>query len=366
MRPKTFDEVIGLEDAIRTIKAKLDKDEIPRAWLIKGPYGCGKTSLGLIIARYVQGPLFEGTPNIHEVNGANYRKIDDMRVLAAQAGNYPPMGTYTVIIMDECQQLTKDAQQVLLKELEVPKSPTVWILCTTDPDKINPGVRDRCFPLEVRGMSEVERHELVKRAATEVGYTGSTAEFETAITKASLISPRKILMAFDAFKSGIPARQAVSSMHLECAPELFDIAAGVVFGNWEKKYVIPWMVTKDAPDGRAFDSVGAQIKKLDDRLKKKAKEDKESEALTSTEEQVAEATVEDDDLTSAGKDECAHTLSIIVASLLKNKVLKGGAAALKAAQSMVVIAQCSMPAAYGLEWPLTIGGLYRVHLTLKA
>lgn len=85
MRPRDFDEVIGLEKPIALIKSKIDKNEIPRAFLLRGPYGTGKTTLAHIIARYVQGPFFEGKPSIHEVNAANYRKIENMRVLADEA-----------------------------------------------------------------------------------------------------------------------------------------------------------------------------------------------------------------------------------------------------------------------------------------
>src|SRR5271166_541516 len=160
LRPKNFDEIIGLKKVLPVVREKLSSGAVPRGFIIKGQYGCGKTTLAHIIARYVQGAMFDGQPDVEEVNGANYRKIDDMRQLAERAGTYPMLGTYKVVILDECQQLTKEAQQILLKELEVPMSPTVWILCTTDPEKINQGVRDRCFPVEVVGLNAEERHEL--------------------------------------------------------------------------------------------------------------------------------------------------------------------------------------------------------------
>src|SRR5208337_549258 len=109
LRPKDFSEVIGLDVAVNTAKAKLDAGGVPRAILLKGPYGCGKTTLALIIARYIQGPLFDGEPDIEEINAANYRKIDDMRTLIQGCGSYPMRGLYKVILMDECHQLTKDS-----------------------------------------------------------------------------------------------------------------------------------------------------------------------------------------------------------------------------------------------------------------
>ena len=81
--------------------------------MLAGPYGCGKTTLAWLIAKFMQGWDFEGQPQAQEINGANYRKIDDMRKLAEGCGAYPMVGKYGVIIMDEAQQLTKDAQQIL-------------------------------------------------------------------------------------------------------------------------------------------------------------------------------------------------------------------------------------------------------------
>ena len=365
LRPDSFESVIGLETAINTIKTKLDKDEIPRAILIHGTYGCGKTTLAHIIAKYIQGALFEGSPSVHEVNGANYRKIEDMRALAEEAGSYPMVGTYHVIIMDECQQLTKDAQQILLKELEVLKSPTVWILCTTDPEKINAGVRDRSFTLTVQGMNAAERHILIERAAKAVGRTEPTTEFEAAVTAAGLVSPRKVIQAFDAYNSGTPATLAVAAMHHERIPEVFDIAMGVVFGSWKAKYTLSWIKDKKTGQPVRYESVADQLKTLDEKLKKKPKQEVlDGPAPSPADAPPPEVKVEDDDLSNAGKDQTARDLLIIVSTLLKNKVIKGGEDALKAAQALFVLSQCLGAGNYGMEWQLTIGGLYRAHLTL--
>lgn len=356
MRPKTFDDVIGLESAILSVRTKLDKEEVPRAFLIEGLYGCGKTTLANIIARYIQGPLFEGTPQITEVNGANYRKIDDMRELANAAGSLPLIGTYAVIIIDECQQLTKEAQQVLLKELEVPKSPTVWILATTDPHKINEGVRDRCFHVAVGGMNEAERHELIVRAAKTIGTVDDDAvkEFEAAAAKGGLASPRKILQAFEVFSTGVPAKQAVGMMHYEMSPDFFDIAQGIVFGQWEKGYTIPWL-------NKSYGSVSEQFKKLDEKLKKKPAKPTGAPEPTGDE---ADSTVEDDDLISSNKAQTAQGISIIVSTLLKNQVIRGGVKGQRAAAALFIIAHMLGSNAYGMEWALTVGGMYRVHQTL--
>jgi len=360
LRPKNFDEIIGLKKVLPVVREKLSSGAVPRGFIIKGQYGCGKTTLAHIIARYVQGAMFDGQPDVEEVNGANYRKIDDMRQLAERAGTYPMLGTYKVVILDECQQLTKEAQQILLKELEVPMSPTVWILCTTDPEKINQGVRDRCFPVEVVGLNAEERHELLVRAAEVTKRTAPFKDLEEELTKAEISSPRKILMAFESYNAGTEAKAAAASMHHERLPELFDIAMGAVYGKWDESYTT---FIKDIKTGQPirYLSLSEQLKALDDKLKKKPKKVGDEASAALPEEDV----VEDEELQMTfSRDQIAQDLRLIYTSLLKNRVIKGGAGALKAAQALNVMATCLGTNTEGMQWALTIAGLYRAWCTL--
>lgn len=359
MRPHDFTEVIGLETAINTVRAKIDSGEVPRGFLIKGEYGCGKTTLAWIIARYIQGPLFEGTPQVIEVNGANYRKIENMRELADVAGSYPMAGTYNVIIIDECHQLTKDAQQVLLKELEVPKSPTIWILATTDPEKMNSGVRDRCFPLTVEGMSAPARKLLVERAAGVVKHEGQLDEFLDAVTKAKLTSPRKILMAFEVYHNGTPAKEAVGNMLLAISPEYHDIGFAVCFGQWDKESSLFGGTVTVKP-------LGQQLKELDERLKKKPAPDAETSEK--------EDAIEEGDLDS--KTEAARALRAVVGGFLKGQILpsiqKGGTfkhkepvKAQRVYEAMHVLANAIPEGAYELQWSGLMTTLWRVNQKMQ-
>jgi ATPase family associated with various cellular activities (AAA) len=358
MRPRSFSDVIGLEIAVKTAKTEIDAGNIPRGFLIVGPYGCGKTTLAHIISHYIQGPLFDGHPAVQEVNGANYRKIENMRTLAESAGSYPMVGTYSVIIMDECHQLTKDAQQILLKELEVPKSPTVWILATTDPDKLNEGIRGRCFILTVEGMDAVQRHELLERAAKEKGH-GDFSDFEAAITKAKVVSPRKILNAFETYHSGTPAVQAVAAMCLSISPEYHDIAFAVCFGQWDKSVQMFGGNVTVKP-------VGQLLKELDERLKKKPASDGTVEEK--------EDVIEDDDLDS--KQDAALALRAVVGAFLKGQVLptiqKNNTFKFKpqekmdrAYKAMHALANAIPDGAFELKWSGIMTTLYRVNSIMQ-
>jgi hypothetical protein len=354
MRPKTFDEVIGLSSVVKAIKKRIDENGTPHAIMLRGPYGTGKTTLAHIVARYVQGSFFEGQPQVTEVNGANYRKIEDMRALVEDARTCPLVGEYQVIILDEAQQLTKDAQQVLLKEFEIPSSPAVWIICTTDPEKINQGVRDRCLIFETEGMDAKARHELIVRAAEFLKDTNSVEEFEKAVNKAKLTSPRKILMAFESYHNGITAERAVMAVAFVLSPEYFDIAMGAVYGQWATEY--PLFKKK-------FKSVAAQLKELEDGLKKKQKVAGEEEAKPDE-----DAVVDEDDAAAVhGKLEAAAALRNITAALLKNAILKGGDKADLASTAMEKLLRCLSwnGGDFGTEFAGTVNGLYQVNKTMR-
>jgi hypothetical protein len=362
LRPKEFDSVIGLEEPVRIIKSKIDKGEIPRGILLKGPYGCGKTTLAHIIARYIQGPFFEGSPDVQEVNAANYRKIENMRVLADSAGAYPMLGTYHVIILDECHKLTGDSQDILLKELEVPSSPTVWILATTDPDKLNPGVRDRCFQLEVKGMEPNERHELILRAAEASKYKGDIEEFEKEITKNRITSPRKILMAFDELVQGKTAAGAVGCHSILITPEYNDIAFAVCYGRWASENK-PF-----GPDGPTTRPISVMLRELEDKLKKKPAPDENTEET--------EGTPLDEDDVADSKPEAARAMRAVLGAYLKNRLLPkiqknktykypSAIDAKKAAEAMRILANEIPADAFELQWSGLITTLFLVNQKMQ-
>lgn len=388
MRPAAFDEVIGLKEAVATIKKKLE-DGVPRGFLLTGPFGTGKTTLALIIARAVQGWDFEGQPSINEVNGANYRKIEDMRRLAASADSLPMVGTYSVIILDEVHQLTKEAQQILLKELEKRDAPTVWILATTDPDKLNAGVRDRCFSIRTKGMDEKEREALVVRAAKELKNQGDHSEFLKALKKGNIVSPRKILMAFELYHNGLSVEDAIAAMVHEIRPEYMDIALGVMYGQWYKPYTMGFIKEKDGSP-KQFKAVAEQLHLLDLALKKKTPaeaadaeshvvEEIPADASAETADAAVASSVDGDDMTVTGKADAARDIKVIVAGMLKNNIAKPaakftgnyGATAMKkagkAAEALFILSHCGSPSPNdaGMEWAATIGGLLRVHQKMQ-
>jgi DNA polymerase III subunit gamma/tau len=152
-RPNSFDEVVGNENALRSLQALAAKDEPPHAYLLTGPTGCGKTTLGRIMAV----TLGVHEDDYREIDTADFRGVETARTIRHNAHYKALRGERRVWLIDECHKLTNEAQNALLKGLEDPPPHCYYILCTTDPDKLLDTIRGRCSihsvkPLTVQQM----------------------------------------------------------------------------------------------------------------------------------------------------------------------------------------------------------------------
>ena len=175
-RPQDFDEVVGQDAIVRTLKNAISSGQVRQAYLFAGPRGTGKTSLARILAKglnCVEGPtptpdktcnacvtIANGTSlDVVEMDAASQRGIDDIREIRERVVLQPAEGRYKVYILDEAHQLTDAAWNALLKLIEEPPPHLVFVFCTTDLSKVLPTVRSRCqtFVFSRPRLSELVR-----------------------------------------------------------------------------------------------------------------------------------------------------------------------------------------------------------------
>ena len=166
-RPAVFEEVIGQDHVLSVLRGALEQKNIAHAYLFAGSRGTGKTSVARIFAREI------GTSanDLYEIDAASNRGIDDIRAIRDAVSTQPFESPYKVYIIDEVHMLTKEAFNALLKTLEEPPKHAVFILATTELDKLPETIISRCQVFTFKKPSIKILKELVLRRATDEGYT---------------------------------------------------------------------------------------------------------------------------------------------------------------------------------------------------
>ena len=143
-RPKNFEEIIGQDAIVKTLNNAIDKDNIPQALLFCGPRGVGKTSCARILAKTINNIDEDFEYNIFELDAASNNSVEDIRNITDQIRVPPQKGRYKVYIIDEVHMLSNQAFNAFLKSLEEPPEHVVFILATTEKNKILSTILSRC------------------------------------------------------------------------------------------------------------------------------------------------------------------------------------------------------------------------------
>jgi DNA polymerase-3 subunit gamma/tau len=182
-RPGSFDEVVGQQHVVRTLRNAVEQDKVHHAYLFVGSRGTGKTSMAKILARSLNcergGPtvspcgecescvtIAAGTSiDVIEMDAASNRSVDDVRDLRERVAYAPAGGHWKVYILDEAHMLTKEAWNAFLKTLEEPPPKTVFVLATTESHKVMATIADRCQRFDFQRPSLEQISEVLNRVA---------------------------------------------------------------------------------------------------------------------------------------------------------------------------------------------------------
>ena len=176
-RPKILDDICGQETIVKIIENSIRKNQINHAYLFAGPRGTGKTSIAKIFAKIVNctdlkdinpcGKCISCTEknnsDIIEIDAASNNGVDEIRELKNKVNLVPSYGKYKVYIIDEVHMLTVGAFNALLKTLEEPPAHVIFILATTDPQKIPETILSRCQRFDFKKISNESIVENLKK-----------------------------------------------------------------------------------------------------------------------------------------------------------------------------------------------------------
>jgi len=230
LRPQNFSQVIGNKDVVAALQAQIESGNIPTAFMFSGASGTGKTTLAGIVAKLVQGKDFDDEPEILSINAADTRGIDDIRELVSRTDYLPLVGNYRVIILNEAQQLTDAAQNVLLEPMEKKNSPTIFIVTTTDPQKLIPALRNRCMSFNLKGLDSDDIQILVDKVLIKMDSFETSDKILDAIQSVGMTAPRDIIRSTELYANGLPADECVQNVDSD--PELKSIVASCMSGKW--------------------------------------------------------------------------------------------------------------------------------------
>ena len=172
-RPQKFEEVIGQDAPLLLLKKAVSEKKPSHAYLFAGGRGTGKTSLARIFAK----SLGIHPEDIYELDAASNRGVDEVRALRESVHTLPFSSPYKMYILDEAHMLTKEASNALLKTLEEPPAHVLFILATTDKEKLPDTIHSRCQIITFSEPSSATLSHHIVTVASKEGYTlteGST------------------------------------------------------------------------------------------------------------------------------------------------------------------------------------------------
>lgn len=219
-RPQKFSEIAGQEHITETLSEEIRAKKISHAYLFSGSRGLGKTTIARIFAR----DIGCSDNDLYEIDAASHTQVDHMRELIEGVYTLPFESPYKVYILDEAHMLSKGAWNALLKTLEEPPAHVVFILATTEKNKVPDTVLSRCQVFEFKKPTRAGLSKLISSVAKSEGYTleqgvvelvallseGSYRDALSTLEKVFSVSKDKTISRAEAEKAtGAPRRELV-------------------------------------------------------------------------------------------------------------------------------------------------------------
>ena len=253
-RPLTFDSVVGQQHIVSTLEHAITEGRLSHAYLFCGPRGTGKTTMARILAKALlcknadaaraegaSGCMPDGTceeceliaegnhPDVYELDAASRTGVDNVREEIINSVNFAPVrGKYKIYIIDEVHMLTTAAFNALLKTLEEPPEHVIFVLCTTDPQKILETILSRCqrFDFHRIGNEDIERRLAYVCEQEGFDFDNEALEIVARHARGGMRDALSTLEQLSVFGNG--------SVHVDDARSLLGEASGEVLGEFAR------------------------------------------------------------------------------------------------------------------------------------
>ena len=231
-RPSDFSSVVGQENVVAIVSKMCQSDTLSnRNFLFTGPAGTGKSTLSKIIAKELNGT----TDNIIEIDAASHSGVDDMRELIQQASQYPIGTKYKIIVVDECHSLSNAAWQSMLIGLESQLAMSVFIFCTTNPEKIPETILSRVQSFKLSKISSDQIYDRLKyviecenKEGCNITYTEDALRYLSNYAGGGLRDALTNLDKVLAFGNNITTELLETALDLPNYDDYFELLNGIV------------------------------------------------------------------------------------------------------------------------------------------
>ena len=234
-RPSDFDSVVGQGIVVDIVRKMCESGELSnRNFLFTGPAGCGKTSLGRLIAKSLNGSL----ENVIEIDAASHSSVDDAREIVQQASQFPIGTKYKIFLIDEIHAVSASFWAAMLKCLEEQTGSTIFIMCTTNPEKIPATIISRVQSFKLSKISTANITKRLKfimdseiKEGRELTYTDEALSYIARLSGGGLRDAITSLDKCLAFGNDVTTELVEKALDLPNYDDYFNLLNGLVRKN---------------------------------------------------------------------------------------------------------------------------------------